>query len=164
MTNNKEIINEMLKNGAKQIANITVKNVTVKQMDAYTRLGLSLDTEIDGYQTDENGEYQEAKTNIIFVSTFAIASTLKNDDNAAFAANHLVSHPDALGIILSRAKITVVQQTVGADEEYVNPFASSGEATVFGHPVIINHVVDIKLSDFGLKKLDRLADLMLGFE
>lgn len=163
MTNNKEIINEMLKNGAKQIANITVKNVTIKQMDAYTRLGLSLDTEVDGYRTDENGEYQEAKTNIIFVSTFAIASTLKNDDNAAFAANHLVSHPDALGIILSRAKITIVQQTVGADEEYVNPFASSTEATVFGHPVIINHVVDIKLSDFGLKKLDRLADLMLGF-
>lgn len=163
MTNNKEIINEMLKNGAKQIANITVKNVTVKQMDAYTRLGLSLDTEVDGYRADENGEYQEAKTNIIFVSTFAIASVLKDDDNAAFAANHLVNNPDALGIILSRAKITIVQQTVGADEEYVNPFASSGEATVFGHPVIINHVVDIKLSDFGLKKLDRLADLMLGF-
>lgn len=163
MTNNKEIINEMLKNGAKQIANITVKNVTVKQMDAYTRLGLSLDTEVDGYRADENGEYQEAKTNIIFVSSFAIASVLKDDENAAFAANHLVNNPDALGIILSRAKITIVQQTVGADEEYVNPFASSGEATVFGHPVIINHVVDIKLSDFGLKKLDRLADLMLGF-
>lgn len=161
--NNKEIVNEMLKNGAKQIASITVKNVTVKQMDAYTRLGLSLDTEVDGYRADENGEYQEAKTNIIFVSSFAIASVLKDDDNAAFAANHLVNNPDALGIILSRAKITIVQQTVGADEEYVNPFASSGEATVFGHPVIINHVVDIQLSDFGLKKLDRLADLMLGF-
>lgn len=161
--NNKEIVNEMLKNGAKQIANITVKNVTVKQMDAYTRLGLSLDTEVDGYRADENGEYQEAKTNIIFVSSYAIASVLKDDDNAAFAANHLVSNPDALGIILSRAKITIVQQTVAADEEYVNPFATSGEATVFGHPTVINHVVDIKLSDFGLKKLDRLADLMLGF-
>lgn len=163
MKTNKEIINEMLKNGAKQINNIVVKNVTVKQMDAYTRLGLSLDTEVDGYRADENGEYQEAKTNIIFVSSFAIASVLKDDDNAAFAANHLVNNPDALGIILSRAKITIVQQTVGADEEYVNPFASSGEATVFGHPTIINHVVGIQLSDFGLKKLDRLADLMLGF-
>ena len=162
--NNKEIVNEMLKNGAKQIANITVKNVTVKQMDAYTRLGLSLDTEVDGYRADENGEYQEAKTNIIFVSSYAIASVLKDDNNAAFAANHLVNHPDALGIILSRATITVVQQTVAADEEYVNPFASNGEATVFGHPTVINHVVDIKLSDFCLKKLDRLADLMLGFE
>lgn len=163
MTNNKEIINELLKNGAKKVANIVVKNVTVKQMDAYTRLGLSLDTEVDGYRADENGEYQESKTNIIFVSSYAIASVLKDDNNAAFAANHLVNHPDALGIILSRATISVIQQTVPADEEYVNPFASNGEATVFGHPTIINHVVDIKLSDFGLKKLDRLADLMLGF-
>lgn len=163
MTNNKEIINELLKNGAKKVANIVVKNVTVKQMDAYTRLGLSLDTEVDGYRADENGEYQEAKTNIIFVSSYAIASVLKDDNNAAFAANHLVNHPDALGIILSRATISVIQQTVPAHEEYTNPFASSGETTTFNHPTIINHVVDIKLSDFGLKKLDRLADLMLGF-
>ena len=160
--NNKEIVNEMLKNGAKQVANLTVKNVTVKQMDAYTRLGLSLDTEVDGYRADENGEYQESKTNIIFVSSYAIASVLKDDDNAAFAANHLVEHPDAMSIVLSRASLNIIQETVEEGTEYKNPWSTSAEATVFDHKTIITHVTDVKLSEFAIRKLDRLADSLLG--
>ena len=159
----KEIITELLKNGGKSVKDLKVKNVTVTRCENYVRLGITLDKPVAGMVTKDNVTYEEGETNVIFVSLYSITSLLKDDDNAAFAANHLVNNPAALGIILSRAKITVVQQTVAADEEYVNPFASNGEATVFGHPTIINHVVGIQLSDFGLKKLDRLADLMLGF-
>lgn len=160
----KEIVAQLLKEGAKQIKDVTIKNVTVTPMEEYVRLGLTLDKEIDGYRADDNGEYKEAKTNVIFVSAFTIAALLKDDDNAAFAANHLLKHPDALGMILSRAKITIVQEQVVKGQEYKNPFASEdADTTMFDHDTIINHVITLTLGEFGLKRLDRLADMMMGF-
>ena len=164
MSEIKEIVAELIKNGATQVKGVTVKNVTVKVMDAYTRLGISLDKEVKGYRQNESGEYEEAPTRVIFVSAFSIAALLKENDDAAFAANHLVTHPDAMAMILSRAKLDVIQQNVEAGAEYKNPFASEdADSVVFDHNTIINHIVGIELSDFGKKRLDKLADMMLGF-
>ena len=158
-----EIIAQLIKKGAKEVKNVTIKNVTVTPMNEYVRLGLTLDKEVDGYKADEDGTYTPSKVKVIFVSAFTIAALLKEDDNAAFAANHLLKHPDALGMILSRATITVIQQPVKAGEEYKNPFKDNADSTTFDHDTIINHITDIKLSDFGMKRLDKLADMMLGF-
>lgn len=157
-----EIIAQLIKEGAKEIKNVTIKNVTVTPMNEYVRLGLTLDKEVDGYKTDEDGTYTPSKVKVIFVSAFTITALLKEDDNAAFAANHLLKHPDALGMILSRATINVIQQPVKAGEEYKNPF-NNADSTTFDHDTIINHITNIQLSDFGMKRLDRLADMMLGF-
>lgn len=161
---NKEIVAQLMKEGAKQVKDVTIKNVTVTPMDEYVRLGLTLNKEVDGYKAEEDGTYTPAKVKVIFVSAFSIASLLKDNDDAAFAANHLVKHPDAMGMILSRANVTIVQQSVKEGEEYTNPFSETAEPVTFDHDVIINYVTDIKLSDFGIKRLDRLADKMLGFE
>ena len=157
-----EIIAQLIKEGAKEIKNVTIKNVTVTPMNEYVRLGLTLDKEVDGYKADEDGTYTPSKVKVIFVSAFTITALLKEDDNAAFAANHLLKHPDALGMILSRATINVIQQPVKAGEEYKNPF-NNADSTTFDHDTIINHITNIQLSDFGMKRLDRLADMMLGF-
>ena len=160
----KEIIAQLVKNGAKRITDVKIKNVTVTPMEEYTRLSFTLDKEVDGFRANENGTYEPAKTKIIFVSAYSIGAILKEDDDAAFAANHLIKHPDALAMILSRATISIVQETVEEGTEYKNPFASdTANTTVFDHNTIINHVTDIKLSDFGIKRLERLADMMLGF-
>ena len=160
----KEVISQLLKNGANQIKNVVIKNVTVTPFEEYVRLGLTLDTEVDGYRENDNGDFEEAKVNVIFVSAFTIASLLKDQDDAAFAANHLLKHPDAMGMILSRAKINIVQEKVKEGTEYVNPFSSDDtKTTMFDHDTIINHIASIELSNFGLKRLDRLADLMMGF-
>lgn len=164
MSTIKEVVATLIKNGAKEEKNVTIKNVTVTLMDAYTRLGLTLDKEVKGYRQNENGEYEEGITRVIFVSAYSIGALLKEDDDAAFAANHLMKHPDALGMIISRAKIDVVQEHVEAGSEYKNPFASEdSDAVVFDHDTIINHVVGISLSEFGKKRLEKLADMMLGF-
>ena len=160
---NEEIIAQLVKNGAKEVKNVTVKNVTVTPMNEYVRLGLTLDKEVDGYKAEEDGTYTPSKVKVIFVSAFTIAALLKEDDNAAFAANHLLKHPDALAMIMSRAQINILQQSVKAGEEYKNPFNDNADVTAFDHDVIINHITNIKLSDFGIKRLDRLADMMLGF-
>lgn len=160
----KEVVAEMMKNGAKEIKNVTIKNVTVTVLDSYTRLGLTLDKEVPGFRQNEEGEYVEGTTRVVFASAYSIGALLKDNDDAAFAANHLMKHPDALGMIMSRAKIDIVQQRVNAGEEYRNPFASEEtEAVVFDHDTIVNHIVSLDLSDFGKSRLERLADMMLGF-
>lgn len=160
---NEEIIAQLIKEGAKEVKNVTIKNVTVTPMNEYVRLGLTLDKEVDGYKAEDDGTYTPSKVKVIFVSAFTIAALLKEDDDAAFAANHLLKHPDALAMIMSRAQINILQQSVKANEEYKNPWSDNADSTTFDHDTIINHITDIKLSDFGMKRLDRLADMMLGF-
>ena len=159
----KEIIAQLLKDGAKSVKGLVIKNVTITQLESYTRLGLTLDKEVDGYRQNDNGEFEPAKVNVIFVSAFTIKSILQDNVEAAFAANHLVNHPEALSVVLSRAEIDIVQESVVAGTEYKNPFVSSDTTTVFDHDTIINHISSIKLSDFGIRKLERLSDLMMGF-
>lgn len=159
----KEVVAQLLKNGAKDVKGLVIRNVTITQMESYTRLGLTLDKEVDGYRQNDNGEFEAHKTNVIFVSAFSIKSSLQDTDEAAFAANHLINHPESLSVVLSRAEIEIIQESVPAGTEYKNPFSSSETTTLFDHDTIINHVVGVKLSDFGIKKLDRLSDLMLGF-
>lgn len=159
----KEIIAELLKNGGKSVKDLKVKNVTVTRCENYVRLGITLDKPVAGMLTKDNGvTYEEGETNVIFVSLYSITSLLKDDDDAAFAANHLVEHPDSMSIVLSRATLNIIQETVKAGVEYKNPWSNNAEATVFDHDTIITHVTDVKLSDFAIRKLDKLADSLLG--
>ncbi len=159
----KEVIAELLKNGGKSVKDLKVKNVTVTRCENYVRLGITLDKPVTGMVTKDNGvTYEEGETNIIFVSLYSVTSLLKDDDNAAFAANTLVEHPDSMSVVLSRATIDIIQEVVEAGTEYKNPWSNNAEATVFDHKTIITHVVNIVLSDFAIRKLDHLADRLLG--
>ena len=160
----REIINELIKAGAKEVKGLKIKNVTVTVLENYTRLGLTLDKPVEGYVAKEDGTFEKGETNVIFVSAFAVSSVLKDSDEAAFAANHLVEHPEAMNVLLSRATIDIIQEPVESGQEYRNPWSTNADnATVFDHDTIINHLISIKLSDFGARKLDTLADKMLGF-
>lgn len=159
----KEIIAELLKNGGKSVKDLKVKNVIVTRCENYVRLGITLDKPVMGMVTKDNGvTYEEGETNVIFVSLYSITSLLKDNDDAAFAANHLVEHPEAMSIVLSRASLNIIQEIVEAGTEYKNPWSTNGEATVFDHKTIITHVTDVTLSDFAVRKLDKLADSLLG--
>lgn len=156
----KEIINNLIKGGAEPVKGIKVKNVTITPQENYVRVSLTLDKPVKGMVNKDN-KWEEDETNVIFVSTFSIVSVLKDNDDAAFAANHIVKYPDSLMVLLSRATIDVLQEHVVEGQEYKNPWSDSAETTVFDHNTIINHITDIKLSDFGIRKLDTLADSML---
>lgn len=158
-----EVIKYLIDKKSNQVNGLTIKNVTVTKKDDYTQVALTLKEEVEGYISKDKGvTYEKGKTNIIFTSTFALAAILKDDDDAAFAANKLIENPDMLTVILSRAKINIIQEPVMAKEAYVNPWSSDDEATVFGHDTIINHIVELKLTDKVVAKLDRLADAILG--
>lgn len=159
----KEVIAELLKNGGVQVKDLKVKNVTVTNCENYTRLGITLDKEVKGMVTKDNGvTYEEGETKVIFVSLYSVTSLLKDDDDVAFAVNHLVSHPDSMSVVLSRATISIIQESIKEGQEYRNPWSENAEVTVFTHDTIINHIIDIKLSDFAIGRMDRLADKLLG--
>lgn len=159
-----EVVKALLSAGGKSIKNLAVKNVIVAPQENYVRLGLTLDKEVDSMVTTDNGvTYERGKTKVIFVSLFSVISLLKDNDNAAFAVNHLLEHPNAMNVVLSRAKIDIIQEDVASGQEYKNPWSDNAEATVFDHDTVINHLVNITLSDFAIDKLDKLADSLLGF-
>ena len=160
----KEVIAQLLKNGSKMVKDLQIKNVTVAPQENYVRLGLTLNNPVEGMVTKDNGvTYEKGETKVIFVSLFSIISLLKDNDDAAFAANHLTQHPEAMNVILSRAKIDIIQEPVVSGQKYKNPWSDNTEATVFDHDTIINHVVELKLSDFAVRKLDSLANTLLVF-
>lgn len=159
----KEVIANLIKNGAEPIKGLNVKNVTITPCENYVRLGITLSSPVKGMVSEDGVNYEEGTTNIIFVSLYSITSLLKDNDEAAFAVNHFLKHPESMSVVLSRATIDILQEPVVSGQEYKNPWSDSADATVFDHDTIINHVTDIKLSDFAIRKIDKLADALLGF-
>lgn len=159
----KEVIAQLVQKGAEPVKELKVKNVTVSQQENYVRVGITLDKPVKGYISNDGITFEKGETKVIFVSLFSIISLLKDDDDAAFACNHLIKHPDGMNVVLNKATMDILQEPVVAGEEYRNPWSENAEATVFDHDTIINHIVKLKLSDFAIRKLDRLADSLLGF-
>ena len=73
----------------------------------------------------------------------------------------MIKHPKALNVVLSGAKINLIQEAVTAGQEYTNPFSNNAAPTVVQHDSFYNHVFNIRLSAFGLKMLDKLAEKMM---
>ena len=160
----KDICNEIVANGGTRIRGVKVRSCKITEQDNYTMISLTLERKVKGYRTDETtGIFEEGETNVIFTSSYSLASVLKNNEDLAFCANSLVENPRGFEVVMSGATIDVIQQPVAADELYKNPFSSSNaEGVALGHDTIINHIVDIKPSNRALAVLDRMALAMLG--
>lgn len=161
----KEVVKSLLANGAKKIDGIKVKNVTISVEENYTRCHLSINKEVDGYVLQEDGTYTKGNVKGIFTSLFSLASILKDNEDAAFAANHIINNPNTIGVVLSGATVTIVQEPIIAGQVRKNPWSDNPKAKeeTFDHDTIINHVVDIELSSFGIKQLEKLAEKLMGF-
>lgn len=162
MSTLKEARSTMLKNGAKEIANVVVNNVTVTPTEEYVRVALTLDKPVEGYIKNEAGDFEKGETNVIFVSLFSIAAMLRENDEMAFAVNEIVENPKSLQVLFSRAKISLVQEPVVAGEERINPFTGKVDEVVPDHNTIYNHVVDVHLGKMGEAALEKMMNKMLG--
>lgn len=160
----KDICNEIVANGARRIKGLTVRSCKITEQDNYTMVSLTLDKKVKGYRANEDtGIFEEGETNVIFTSSYSLASVIKNDPEIAFCANTLVENPNGFQVVLSGATIDIIQQPVAADELYKNPFSSSSvEGVALGHDTIINHVVSIVPSKTGYRMLDNMAMRLLG--
>lgn len=160
----KDICNEIVANGGTRIRGIKVRSCKITEQDNYTMVSLTLERKVKGYRANEDtGIFEESDTNVIFSSSYSLASVLKNNEDLAFCANSLVESPKGFEVVLSGATIDIIQQPVAADELYKNPFSTSGsEGVNLGHDTIINHVVNIVPCKRAMMVLDKVALSMFG--
>lgn len=164
--NYKNTIKKLVANGCKRINSVRIKNVNFTEKDDYTMISFTLDSNIAGYVSDDDGiTYHQGETNTLFTSLFAITGAFKEDEELSWMANHLLKNPNIINLILNGATVDILQQEISAGEEFVNPFTTKRdpEPRVYDHDIIINHVISFKLGKMGEKMADKLADKLLGF-
>ena len=157
----KDFVADVVKNGG-NTAKAMVKNVNITTFENYVRLGLTLDKPIKGYVAQEDGTYKFGETKVVFISLYSVTAIMKQKDDISFVANHLLANPQAAQVLLSNAKIDLVQQPVKAGESYINPFSESANEVVFDHDTIINHLIDFSLTDRAMALVDKLALSLMG--
>lgn len=161
--NNKQVIAELLAKGCKRVSGIRVRSAIVTPKDNYVMVSLSLERGIAGYVSDGEGVFTKGETATVFASAYSIASTLKDNDATAWAANQLVQNPKGLEVILAGSKVDIIQEEVSGDEIYKNPFSNSAtEGSALGHDTIINHVAKIEICPTAKQMLNMLAMNMMG--
>ncbi len=158
----KKVISQLMASKTNNVVKeLVVRNINVTECETYNRVAITLDKPVKAMIAQEDGTYVEGESNIIFVGNYSIVGALRENEDVAFAGNHLIQHPKALNVVLSGAKINIIQEAVSAGQEYTNPFSSNATPTVVQHDSFYNHVFDIRLSAFGLKMLDKLAEKMM---
>lgn len=160
----KDVIKQLIAAGATRITNVKVRNASVTKKDSYVQVALTLINPIPGYISKDNGiTFEKGMTNFVFTSSYAIAGCLRENEEYAWLAGHIVERPSSLELILSGATIDIVQQEIIAGEEYQNPFSTriDTEVRVYDHNVVINNIIDVKLSKIGEKAADRIMDNIL---
>lgn len=157
----KDFVAGVIKNGG-NTAKAVVKNVNITTFENYVRLGLTLDRPIKGYVAQEDGTYKLDETKVVFISLYSVTAIMKQKDDISFVANHLLANPQAAQVLLSNAKIDLVQQPVKAGESYINSFSETANEVVFDHDTIINHLIDFSLTDRAMALVDKLALSLMG--
>lgn len=162
MRNFNEAVASLRKAGAKEYKDVRVMNVTVTEKDSWTRIALTLDKEVDGFVSDDNGDYTKGTTRVVFLSLYSVAAVLKNNDDTLAIGSYVVNHPTALQILLSGAKIDILQQEVAANATYLNHFTGEEVEHQSDHDSIFTHIVAIALSDKGSRAVEKIEDKLLG--
>ena len=79
-----------------------------------------------------------------------------------FAGNYIAEHPNCLQVLLSAAKIEIVQEAVAEGQEYTNPWSSNPTPTPVEHDSYYNHITNImELSDVSVELLKELARMIM---
>lgn len=153
---------ELKKVKANNVVTTTVRNVNVTDMTTWQRVSITLNTPVKGYVADEEGNYSEGEVNVIFVSSYSIIAAFRNNPKAAFASNYIAEHPNCLQVLLSNAKIEIVQEAVTEGQEYTNPWSSNPTPTPIEHDSYYNHITSImELSDISVELLKELARMIM---
>ena len=149
------------KNGATS-ETVNIMNVTVTNLDNWTRIGLALNREVNGVISDSEGNWTMGKTRFVFISLFSIIDLLKNTEDTLAIASHIYNHPSALQVILVGAKVELLQQEVKAHATYTNVFTGEESEHNCDHDSIFNHIVNIDFTEKSRKAIERIEDKLLG--
>lgn len=164
--NTQEVLSQLMAvKENENVKDVVVRNINTKDMSTWTRVSVTLNKPVKSYVVDqETGEYIVGTSNVIYVSTFSLIAAMRENPDLAFAGNHLIEHPMAIGVVFSGATIDVILEKVTEGQEYKNPFSDNAAESIIEHDNYFAHIHNIRLSDRGLKMIDKIADKMLGFD
>lgn len=157
-----EAVASLHKAGAKPEKDLVVKNVTVTDCDSWTRVALTLNREVAGPVSDAEGNWSMDQTRVIFLSLYSVLGLLKNTDETLAIASYVATQPTALQIILSGAKVEILQQEVEAHATYVNAFTGEETEHDSDHDSLFNHLVSVEFTDKGRRAIEKIEDKLLG--
>lgn len=157
-----DAVTSLRKAGAKAEKDIIIKNVTVTDCNSWTRIALTLNREVAGPVSDKKGNWTMGQTSVVFLSLYSVLGLLKNTDDTLAVASYIASNPTPLQVILSGAKVEILQQEVKAHATYVNAF--TGEKTEYNsdHDSLFNHLVSIQFTDKARRGIEKIEDKLLG--
>lgn len=157
----KEIVDSLIKSGAKRYTDLTITNISLIGSGFGTRYKFTVQQPILGYSNI--GE--KIETNTLFYSLGGVVCALRESEDYAWLGDTLLSYPKALPLIANGAKIDVLQLHYYAGEKIYNPFINNTEQTpnIYSYNVYINNVIDFRPSKFGEMMIDKIADKIMGF-
>lgn len=142
-----QIVNNLIKQPDNiYYRNVKVKTAKVTKKDEYFMVSLSVVKDLRAMIASEDGTFVEGTRNIIFTTNYTLGGVIKNTDNISWIANRLVENADVFEAVLAGSRIDIINEPIHAGDEYVNPFSSRREGTVFEHDTFINHIVGIHVS------------------
>lgn len=157
-------IKNLIVAGGRMYKGLRVKNVLSSEEDNYDRVTLVIDGSVPAKISIDNGlTFTTGQSSNIFTSTFALAGTIKEDEDLSFLANYIISSPKIVNLLFNGSLIDIIQMTYPANIPIVNPFSTKedGNSRIYDHEVIINYIVKIKPGRTGLKMIDKLADKIM---
>lgn len=153
---------ELKKVKTNNVVTTTVRNINITDMTTCQRVSITLNAPVKGYIADEEGNYSEGEVNVIFVYSFSIIAAFRNNPKTAFAGNYIAEHPNCLQVLLSGAKIEIVQEAVTEGQEYSNPWSANPTPVPVKHDSYYNHITNImELSDVSIELLKELAHMIM---
>lgn len=153
---------ELKKVKTNNVVTTTVRNVNVTDMTTWQRVSITLNSPVKGYVADEEGNYSDGEVNVIFVSSYSVIAAFRNNPKTAFAGNYINEHPNCLQVLLSGAKIEVVQEAVTEGQEYANPWSANPNPVPVEHDSYYNSITNIiELSDVSIELLKELARMIM---
>lgn len=142
-----QIVNNLIKQPDNiYYRNVKVKTAKVTKKDEYFMVSLSVVKDLRAMVANTDGTFVEGSRNIIFTTNYTLGGVIKNTDNISWIANRLVENADVFEAVLAGSRIDIINEPIHAGDEYINPFSSRREGTVFEHDTFINHIVGIHVS------------------
>lgn len=101
-------------------------------------------------------------TNVVTLASFVVTSAIKRNSKIAFISNTIAKafantdDTTTISVYLTGAKVDLLVEFVPANTPFVNYFSRDSTPKVFDHNVVIYRIVDIKLGESGITKVNNL--------
>lgn len=167
--NQKEIVAEMLKNGAELVENVKIEGVKVTQCisdetgEPYYRVAISTDKPVKTMRDKGDGTFVEGEINVVMELFSNFVGALRTNDEYKKIINHINEHPKSVEILLAGAKMDIITVPVKAGDVYKNPFSrSDAEGRVVKNNTFYHHATNIQPSKANIDDIKSVKMAMLG--